>query len=196
MAFDLSKLHVVCMRCPAVATLLLVEMEAYRDSILIWCECHGEHVLGSVRGETITKARKLTPVAEPVRISMQSMERIEREEAMTLRADTHAQLSMASKRIEALDHFLGAPKSEPEPDPEPRYTHDCELCEFLGRYGEHDLYLCPAPIPALISRASSEPADYEALTVFGDTRTLDPRRYAVGHPLSEALRRVLDREAA
>jgi hypothetical protein len=50
MAFDLSKLRVVCMRCPAVATLLLVEFEAWQDAVMVWCECHGEHLLAEVDG--------------------------------------------------------------------------------------------------------------------------------------------------
>lgn len=28
----------------------------------------------------------------------------------------------------------------------PRYPHECDKCEFLGRYEEFDLYFCPSPI--------------------------------------------------
>ncbi len=44
---------------------------------------------------------------------------------------------------------------------EPRYTHDCSTCTFLGTYSNHsvDLYFCPAG-KTLISRRSSDGPDY------------------------------------
>lgn len=197
MAFDLSKLVVVCMRCPANATLLLVEMEAWHDSILIWCECHGEHVLGAVRGRDIRAARTITPATEPVRISMQSMERISREEAQQDRAQAEQQLAMVTKRLEALNHFL-ATEDVKLPEPGPHYQHDCERCTFLGRFGAADLYECQVPgdtWKSLIARRSSDPADYESVMAIGNATSLAPR-YEEDHPLSEALRRVIAREAA
>lgn len=197
MAFDLSKLVVVCMRCPANATLLLVEMEAYRDVILIWCECHGEHVLAALRGETITKARKQTPAGEPVRIGMQSMERIERDEAQRMRVEAQEYFLAAGKRLEALNHFL-ATEDALQPEPGPRYKHDdCPKCTFLGRFGVHDLYSCTllAPGLGLIAR-EAEGEDYETVLVYDNSKTLDVTRYADDHPLSEALRRVIAREAS
>lgn len=46
--------------------------------------------------------------------------------------------------------------------PVPRYTHDCEKCEYLGTYNDHDLYHCNkmGRLPTVIARRSSEPSDY------------------------------------
>lgn len=187
MAFDLSQLVVVCMRCPANATLLLVEMEAWHDSILIWCECHGEHVLGHVRGEAIAKARKMAPAGEPVRISLQGMVRYSRLEALELQTRTQETLTMAAKRLEAVNHFL-ASKDVKQPDPEPRYEHDCDRCVFLGRHGECDLYECgpQAGLCTLLARHSSTDGDFESVSVMPDATELG-ERYA-SHPLAEAMR--------
>lgn len=45
---------------------------------------------------------------------------------------------------------------------EPRFRNDCEVCVFLGRDGEHDLYFCEvSPImPTVLARFSDEPEDY------------------------------------
>ena len=48
----------------------------------------------------------------------------------------------------------------------PRYTHDCEHCKFLGRFGAEDLYVHPASTPGdalqetVIARSSSDGPDY------------------------------------
>lgn len=45
---------------------------------------------------------------------------------------------------------------------EPRYTHDCNVCVFLGRCGSDDLYFCngSSSYATVIARHSSDPADY------------------------------------
>ena len=43
----------------------------------------------------------------------------------------------------------------------PLYTHDCEMCLFLGIYEGMDLYFCPQlGNPTLVARRSSDGADY------------------------------------
>lgn len=44
----------------------------------------------------------------------------------------------------------------------PRYTHDCKACQFMGRWDEHDVWVCPKePMgPSVIARQSDDPPDY------------------------------------
>lgn len=117
MAFDLPSLRIVCMRCPAHATLLLVEFEAYEDSVLVWCECHGEHMLAVLSGELLRRNELRDAVAGIVTVPMQALRMLSREQAAERRKESMRLMSMAAKRVEAFDHFLASPAG---PDVEPR----------------------------------------------------------------------------
>ena len=45
---------------------------------------------------------------------------------------------------------------------EPRYTHSCSKCTFLGQYNEYDLYHCiqVGGMPTVIARYSDDGPDY------------------------------------
>jgi len=50
---------------------------------------------------------------------------------------------------------------------EPRYTHDCDACRFVGQYAsverDYDVWFCPEtglPGGSIIMRRSSRPDDY------------------------------------
>lgn len=47
---------------------------------------------------------------------------------------------------------------------EPRYTHDCLHCQYLGRFDATDLYFCDqgGGSPTVIARHSSEGSDYKS----------------------------------
>lgn len=51
----------------------------------------------------------------------------------------------------------------------PRYQHDCNRCVFLGKNGEHDLYVCAKDmvIETIIARYSSNGPDYCSGLLFG-----------------------------
>lgn len=42
-----------------------------------------------------------------------------------------------------------------------RYRHDCDLCIYLGQFGKHDAYYCPAS-GELVARYSDNGPDYMA----------------------------------
>lgn len=44
----------------------------------------------------------------------------------------------------------------------PRYTHDCEICKFLGTHDEYDLYVCvdAQGSSSLVARYGDEPDEY------------------------------------
>jgi len=47
---------------------------------------------------------------------------------------------------------------------QPQHSHDCDACEFLGRNGGHDLYVCHAlPLAEVIVRFGSEQQEYSAV---------------------------------
>lgn len=46
-------LRIVCTQCPAVAKVHLQSRDFHVDGVLIWAECHGDHRLGVVHGETL-----------------------------------------------------------------------------------------------------------------------------------------------
>ncbi len=84
----------------------------------------------------------------------------------------------------------------------PRFTHDCDSCNFLGRFGDRDLYVHvgetrkSSPFQTVIARASSEGSDYESgmSFAFGLSEALtEARRRAekadlIDYPFVEALR--------
>ena len=48
----------------------------------------------------------------------------------------------------------------------PSFTHDCDACEYLGTYMEHDLYVCFSEATkrfTYIARYGSEPEAYASL---------------------------------
>ena len=113
MAFDLSDLRIVCMRCPAHATLLLVEFEAYQDDVLVWCECHGEHMLAVLSGELLRRHELRDSHTGAIAVPMQALRMLSREQAAERRGETRRLLSMLSKRLEAFDHFIASPNPSP-----------------------------------------------------------------------------------
>lgn len=48
-----------------------------------------------------------------------------------------------------------------------RYEHDCNNCEYLGRYREYDLYFCGRE-PTVLARYSDQGSDYISGLVFAD----------------------------
>lgn len=43
----------------------------------------------------------------------------------------------------------------------PRFSHDCDRCNFLGRIGQFDVYCCPQHgNPTVVARSSSLGPDY------------------------------------
>lgn len=46
-----------------------------------------------------------------------------------------------------------------------RFKHDCDNCDYLGRFKEYDLYFCDNE-PTVIGRFSDEGADYTSGMVF------------------------------
>ena len=72
----------------------------------------------------------------------------------------------------------------------PRYTHNCDRCEFLGQYGNYDLYVCPKfndiIIDTLVVRFGNESPDYASGAVFG-IQHLNEKN----NPYREALKRAV-----
>ena len=45
----------------------------------------------------------------------------------------------------------------------PLYTHDCEVCVFIGHLLDMDLYVCPqGELPTLVARYSDFGPDYQS----------------------------------
>ena len=43
----------------------------------------------------------------------------------------------------------------------PAFEHDCDECVFLGRYEDHDLYLCPqGGMPTVVARWGNDGPEY------------------------------------
>ena len=63
-----------------------------------------------------------------------------------------------------------------------RYKHDCNNCDYLGRYKECDLYYCDNEI-TVIARFSDEGADYTSGMMFA--------RADASKPLYEAKKRAI-----
>ena len=44
----------------------------------------------------------------------------------------------------------------------PRFQHDCDVCQFLGHYRDHDLYFCDATpaVPTVRARYGSDGMQY------------------------------------
>lgn len=55
-AFEVPR--IVCMKCPAVARVVLAETEAYSDSLFVVVECHGERIIGHLRGARIVQSKE------------------------------------------------------------------------------------------------------------------------------------------
>jgi hypothetical protein len=54
-------------------------------------------------------------------------------------------------------------------DTAPKFIHDCTICKFLGRFNEHDLYVCmpkKGGRGSLIARFSSEGSEYSSVPFF------------------------------
>jgi hypothetical protein len=49
----------------------------------------------------------------------------------------------------------------------PKFKHDCNVCNFLGHFENHDLYYCKNE-PTVIARFSSKGPDYSSGLVFAD----------------------------
>ncbi len=72
----------------------------------------------------------------------------------------------------------------------PKYTHDCENCKFLGTHQDHDLYFCDNLekdsesdfFSTVIARYGNEGSEYKSGMVFAKE----------GHILFEAKNRVLE----
>lgn len=68
----------------------------------------------------------------------------------------------------------------------PRYTHDCDGCEFLGECGTYDLYYCArCDEGTIIARASSDAPDYASTPVA--LLTKERREFWRQHPASWSL---------
>lgn len=44
---------------------------------------------------------------------------------------------------------------------EPRYTHDCKNCKFIGQLGDLDIYRCPQMgVPTIVGRYGNQIEQY------------------------------------
>jgi hypothetical protein len=51
----------------------------------------------------------------------------------------------------------------------PRYIHDCQKCQYLGRFNQFDLYVCmpkKGGRGSLIARFSNEGPEYSSVPIF------------------------------
>ena len=56
-------------------------------------------------------------------------------------------------------------------DPKPLFSHDCDVCTYLGTVNGEDLYHCGTGDPdrdTVIARSSSEGPDYASGLIFAD----------------------------
>ncbi len=86
----------------------------------------------------------------------------------------------------------------------PRYVHDCDICQFLGRHGDKDLYLHHTEKSAalgsstVIARESDDPPDYQSgmSFSFGLNESLTEARHRaeqlglLNYPVDEALHSI------
>lgn len=105
MASQFELPRIVCIRCPAVATVHFVEVEAYADSVLVWCECHGEHVFACIDGEALYAHR--THHADG--LVMSGLRTIPHDDLERRFVETERTLEMLSKRADALQRFMKVP---------------------------------------------------------------------------------------
>jgi hypothetical protein len=74
----------------------------------------------------------------------------------------------------------------------PTFTHDCDVCRFLGSEHGHDLYFCPSPggveFGSVVARFGSEGRDYASMPV-GVVRSCKVQ--VEGSPL-QVLRRAVE----
>lgn len=67
----------------------------------------------------------------------------------------------------------------------PRYEHDCNVCDYLGRYKEYDLYFCKSE-PTVIARYGTQ-GDYKSGMVFANPDGSEPlyesKKRAIEHGL-------------
>jgi hypothetical protein len=70
----------------------------------------------------------------------------------------------------------------------PKFIHDCDTCQFLGRYQKHDLYYCPKCAEGtVIARYGNHGPDYRSMPISMLTFTA-----MIGNSiLLEALRRQI-----
>lgn len=47
----------------------------------------------------------------------------------------------------------------------PKFTHDCNACQFLGHFEGHDVYICPSDMPSIIARYGNEGPEYSSTLV-------------------------------
>ena len=89
------------------------------------------------------------------------------------------------KYLKAQKQAIGVLKTEKKilTDIEPaRFTHDCDVCKYLGRYQEYDLYFCKEA-PTVVGRFSSKGADYTSGMAFAT--------HEGSRPLYEAKQRAI-----
>lgn len=63
---------------------------------------------------------------------------------------------------------------------QPKFTHDCDACTFLGTYDGIDLYFCPGE-PTIIARYGDDGPEYSSGIVFGRERLLRRQNGMVNH---------------
>lgn len=69
---------------------------------------------------------------------------------------------------------------------EPRFTHDCKVCEFLGQVLDHDLYYCTSQgprFPTLVARWGDDGPEYQS-----------GRNVILTTPSGKDVRLVIDRD--
>ena len=67
-----------------------------------------------------------------------------------------------------------------------RFTHDCDVCKYLGRYEEYDLYFCKDE-PTVVARFSSVGADYASGMAFATIGGLEPLHEARQRAIKQGL---------
>jgi hypothetical protein len=71
----------------------------------------------------------------------------------------------------------------PKTNEKPQFTHDCDICTFLGTFNGADLYHHAESSPTIIARFSSDGPDYTSGVILADVNPF----------LGEAKRRALAR---
>lgn len=73
-----------------------------------------------------------------------------------------------------------------------RWKHDCDKCEFLGHFEEHDLYWCPGSAlgPTVVARWSSAGPDYTSGVSLAICRSLQEMKHTEGVTFTDRALRV------
>lgn len=98
----LDPVRVVCTKCPAVATVHHQEAMPFEDALLLWAECHGEHVLGRV--DVCVYRASVRNGA----LILQHIEAFDKPSLQDMFEAAENQVQRAAKRADIIQRFLKA----------------------------------------------------------------------------------------